>query len=345
MIPAINFEGETFNYYVHDYHHSYATRIYLYRSNQDDRKEGFLLDTTACCEQHQQEIAQLIRSEQLHGEKKVFIEGLFQKAKQNGWLVGGDSFRDKPILSNKISPPISLHVVDQIADFSFKLCISSLRTDSSKQVLLNFPLDGNVQKEQIEALIQHCGGEHLWRDAGIDKPLFGGINIYHKEQQIMQHGCCSLIDRWRTWQSYLDNGASPWNGHGPYCLFQKTESGMIQIGYWKQREPDCWNDFVSDIAQEYFDDQEHDEELDDWLPEYAHFTPLLEVSINDYKTLVQRLEADIHAFVSKVETYLEKKEMANMTFLQKVKLKWGNQQVMTKPNYQLSADLRKWLHL
>ncbi len=344
MVPAINFEGETFSYFIHDYHHSYATRLYVNLSKEDVKK-GFLLDTTACCEQHQDQLKKLIGSESLLEANNTFYQSLCKKAKQEGWQQG-TSFSDKPILTNITIPPIRLHKVEKAADFAFKLHINSLNTKSQNQPFLQLTLDDNVTEEQIEDLIQHCGGEHVWRDAGIEKPLLGGINIYHKDQLIMQHGCCSLIDRWRTWFQFLEEeGASPWNGHGPYWLFQKTEENNIQIGYWKQIEPDCWNDFVSDIAQEYFDDKDHDEELDSWLPEYAHFEPVLDVSSTDYKALLERLEKDITAFLKKIENYLEKKEMENLSFLEKVKLKYGNREVMTQSTYKLSTDLRKWLNI
>jgi hypothetical protein len=54
----------------------------------------------------------------------------------------------------------------------------------------------------------------------------GGFEIADCDVQI-RPACCSGIEQWREWRSFLEGGTSPWFGHDPRGWAARTENEII----------------------------------------------------------------------------------------------------------------------
>lgn len=72
------------------------------------------------------------------------------------------------------------------------------------------------------------------RDSSV---IAGGIAVIaeNPEDSIFP-GCCCGLEDWREWLSFQEGGCSPWMGHDPSPVFEKTDQGPIK--FWWDGELD-----------------------------------------------------------------------------------------------------------
>ena len=56
--------------------------------------------------------------------------------------------------------------------------------------------------------------------------LPGGLAVVTSDVEIMPSCCCGL-EHWREWEQVLATGQSPWTGHDPAPLVERTRDGVL----------------------------------------------------------------------------------------------------------------------